>query len=183
MQAEKRQEREQASDAILKEHRALIKHLIELSDKPDRAEFHYSDWHDSKHLAMLLLAELRAAEAVDVLLEHLEYKNFHDIMTSHVSLWERHPAAEALSKIGMPAIGPTIDKLGRCPPNSRGSQLCSWIIKKVLGAKLARVRLELAIEEAREDAVKQNLKAALPYFKTHEEKAAEERARLQKDAG
>jgi hypothetical protein len=182
LQAEKRQEREQASEAILKEHGARIQRLIELADTPDRDEFRYSDWHDSKHLAILLLAELRAGEAVDVLLEHLEYKNFHDIMTSYVSLAERHPAAEALSKIGIPAIGPTIEKLGRSAPNSRASQLCCWVIKKVLGAKLARARLEMAIEEARDEAVKQNLKAALPYFKTEQEKAAEERARGEKGA-
>ena len=139
--------------------------------------------HDSKHLAILLVGDMRAAQAVPVLLDNLEYPNPREPAGSYPNVDGLYPAVEALSKIGMPAIGPTIQKLGRCPPNSRGSQLCCWIINKVLGAKLGRVSLEMAIEESRDEAVKQNLRAALPYFKTEQEKAAEERARLQKDAG
>jgi hypothetical protein len=87
---------------------------------------------------------------------------------------------EALSKIGMPAVGPTIKQLGSSAPNSEGGQLCCWIIKDVLGARLAKVRLEIAIEDARDPTAKQNLTAALPYFKTQKEKADEERARRKK---
>jgi len=80
----------------------------------------------------------------------------------------------------MLAVGPTINKLGAYAPNSKGSELCCWLLKKILGVKLARLRLQTAIEETRDEAVKQNLTAALPYFKTNQEKAAEERARKKK---
>jgi hypothetical protein len=88
---------------------------------------------------------------------------------------------EALSKIGIPAVGPTIGKVGSYPSKSQGSELCCWILKKILGVRLGRLRLQIAIEETRDQAVKENLIAALPYFKTEQEKAAEERAEREKE--
>ena len=182
-------EREQAAEAIRNEHTELIKRLIQLAAQkverrfPDDPTSSYP-WHDSKHLSILLLGDLRAVEAVPVLLENLEYKNPKTIV-----VWEQlgigggYPAAEALSKIGMPAVGPTIDKLGAYPPEARGNLVCSWILREILGVRLARLRLQIAIEETRDEAVRRNLSAALPYFKTDQEKAAEERARQKKDSG
>jgi len=183
LQAEKRQEREKTSEVILKEHQRLIQHLIELSDKPDPSEFSPYNWHDSKHLAILLLGDLRAAEAVDVLLEHLEYKNPRELIGSYTDLGGHYPAAEALSKIGMLAVEPTINKLAGYAQKNKSSELCCWVLKKILGVKLARARLQIAIEETRDPTVKKNLTAALPYFKTEQEKAAEERARRKKATG
>jgi hypothetical protein len=138
-------------------------------------------WHDSKHLATLLLGSLRATQAVPVLLENIEYKNPRSIVvTSRLGKGGWHPAAEALSKIGMPAVGPTVEKLGDYAPKSKASEICCWVLKEILGVRLARLRLQIAIEETRDEAVKKNLTAALPYFKTDQEKAAEERARAAK---
>lgn len=181
LEAEKREDREKASELILKQHQRLVQHLIELSDKPDPLEFSPYEWHNSKHLAILLLGDLRAVEAVHVLLEHLEYKNPRNIMGSYMDLGGYFPAAEALSKIGMSAVRPTIEKLGSYTKDSQGRRLCCWILKEILGVRLARVRLQIAIEESRDSAVKKNLTAALPYFKTDQERAAEERTR-RKDA-
>jgi hypothetical protein len=136
--------------------------------------------HDSKHLSILLLGDIRAVEAVPVLLDNLEYHNPRELAGSYQDVNGLYPAAEALSKIGMPAVGPTIKKLGDYAPNSKGSEICCWILKKILGVRLARLRLQIAIEETRDEAVKKNLSAALPYFKTDQEKAAEERTRHKK---
>ena len=182
-------DREKAAEAIRKEHAELIKQLIELAGKeaershPEDVESSYL-WHDSKHLAMLLLGDLHAVEAVSVLLENLEYKNPNSIYVYEpLDKGGWYPAAAALSKIGMPAVGPTIEKLGSYAPKSKGSELCCWVVKKILGIKLARLRVQIAIEEARDTNVKQNLAAALPYFKTEQEKAGEERARRKKAGG
>lgn len=181
-------EREQAAEAVHNEHTELIKRLIQLAAQkverrfPDDPTSSYP-WHDSKHLSLLLLGDLRAVEAVLVLLENLEYKNPKTIL-----VWEQlgiggwYPAAEALSKIGTPAVGPTIDKLGAYPPEARGNLICCWILREILGVRLARLRLQIAIEETKDEAVKTNLTAALPDFKTLQEKLDEERARREKPA-
>ena len=187
---ENRKEREKAAEAIRNDHTELIKRLIQLaaakveplpSSDPRFVEY---PWHDSKHLAILLLGDLRAAETVPALLDNLKYKNPRSLVGGLLldkGGW--YPAAEALSKIGMPAVGPMIDKLGDSAPNSKDSELCCWVLKKILGVKLARLRLQIDIEETRDEAVKNNLTAVLPYFKTEQEKAAEERARRVKNSG
>jgi hypothetical protein len=80
-------------------------------------------------------------------------------------------------------VGPTINKLGAYPPEARGNLVCRWILREILGVRLARLSLQIAIEETKDETVKTTLTAALPYFKTEQEKAAEERARQKKDSG
>jgi len=186
LRSENLKEREKAAEAIRKESVERINHLLEFASEkvqrlyPDDPASPYP-WHDSKHLATLLLGDLRAIQAVPILLENLEYKNprsFIQGLLLDQGGW--YPAAEALSKIGMPAVGPTIEKLGGYTADSLGHQLCCWVIKEVLGARLGRLRVEIAIEEARDETVRNNLAAVLPYFKTEQEKAAEERAEREK---
>jgi hypothetical protein len=167
------QDREKAAEAIRKQRAELIKMLVGFaaekvkplpSSDPRFIEY---PWHDSKHLATLLLGDLRAVEAVPVLLENLEYKNPRTlIVTLLLDIGGQYPAAEALSKVGMPAVKATIDKLSSSTTSGKGSEICCWILKKILGVRLARLRLQIAIEETRDEAVKKNLSTALPYFKT-----------------
>ena len=180
--------RERAFEAIRKERTELIRQLVELA--AEKVEpLPYTDsrfieypWRDSKHLAILLLGELRATEGVAVLLDNIEYKNPKSIIVSeYLDKGGWYPAAESLSKIGMPAVEQTIKKLGSYEPKSNGSEICRWILKEILGVRLARLRLQIAIEETRDEVVRKNLSAALPYFKTNKEKAEEERARRQKN--
>ena len=187
LNAENLTDREHAAEAIRNDHGALIKRLIQLakekveplpSSDPRFVEY---PWHDSKHLSILLLGDLRAVESVHVLLDNLEYKNPKTIV-----VWEQldkggwYPAVESLSKIGMPAVEPTIKKLGSYEPKSKGSDLCCWVLKEILGIKLARYRLQIEIEKTKDPTAKDRLTAALPYFKTDQEKFAEERAQREK---
>lgn len=172
-------EREKAMQAIQKQYEQLIGELIRLAgqevqrlypDDDPRSDFPWP-WRDAKHLAILLLGDLRAVEAVPILLENLEYKNYKDlkdIVQWRYNLPEAtwYPAAESLSKIGMPAVEPTIKKLVSYEPNSMGSRICRWILKEILGVKLARYRLEIEIEQTKDPVVKERLTAVLPYFKT-----------------
>jgi hypothetical protein len=176
-----------AAERIRNDRDELIKQLIELArEKVEQlpssdSRFVEYPWHDSKHLATLLLGELRATQAVPVLLDNIEYKNARlRYVDEPLDQGGWYPAAEALSKIGIPAVGPTIEKLGSYDKDCFGRELCCWIIKEVLGSKLGKVRLEMAIAETKDETVKKNLTAALPYFKTQQEKASEERARREK---
>ena len=187
--SENLKDREQTAEAIRNEHTELIKQLIQLAaakieplPSSDLRFIEYP-WHDSKHLAILLLGELRATDGVSVLLDNLVYKNPKTLYVDEpLDKGGWHPAVESLSKIGMPAVEPTIKKLSSYEPKSKGSELCCWILKKILGVRLARLRLQIAIEETRDKAVRKNLIETLPYFKTDQEKAAEERARREKTA-
>jgi hypothetical protein len=182
------QGRERAAEAIRNERRELIAALIQLAQQevnplpstdPRFVEY---PWHDSKHLSILLLGELRATEAVPVFLANLEYKNPRSIVGGFMDVGGGYPAAEALSRIGMPAVDLTVAKLGQLDPKSKTANTCCWILKEILGVKLARARIHIAIEEARDAAARENLRAALPYFRTPQEKAAEERA-AQREVG
>jgi hypothetical protein len=124
---------------------------------------------DAKYLAIMLLGELRATEAIPTLLDNLDFKNPRiTSKTSRGSLYlgDVYPAAEALRKIGAPAVDPLIDRLGAYTDHSGGRRRCCFVLKHVLGNDMARARLQLAIERAPKDDVKRNLSAALVYFDT-----------------
>ena len=181
------QEREKEAEAIREERRQLIQQLIRLAEQNVQpvtsrtTEDSEYIRHHAKHLAILLLGEIRANEAIPVLLENLNYRNPNILVGgSYLEHGQLYVSAEALSKIGMPAVGPVIDKLGKFSEQEKGHSICCWIIKEILGPRLGIIRLEMAIEEAKDETVRKNLTAALPYFKTDQEKAAEERAQREK---
>lgn len=186
LEAEKLGDRERAAESIRQERAGLVKRLIELAGAKveplpsSSPRFVSYPWHDSKHLSILLLGDLRATEAIPVLLDNLEYKNPKSIDGGYLDIGGAYPAAEALSKIGMPAVEAIVERLGDYDPKSNRSKICRWIIEAILGTRLARTRLEIAIEETREANVKENLRAALPHFKTLREKLNEEKARREK---
>lgn len=183
LQAENREDREQARLSLNQNHKELIRDLIKLLGQPETGISSYYNWHSPKHLAVFMLGDLRSVDAVSILVKEIEYYNPRERAGSFLGEEERYPAAEALGKIGMPSIGPTIEKLKSYEKDGVGRRLCCWVINDVLGQKLGRIRLEMAIEEAKDSAAKKNLTAALAYFKTDEEKAAEERARRKKATG
>ncbi len=179
-------EQEEAERIIREKWADTIRQLIKMAAKdvkplsPSDPENIRYPWHDSKHLAILLIGDMRANESIPVLFDNLEYRNPRELAGSYLGIGGLYPAAEALSKIGMPSVGPVIDKLGRYGEQEKGHSICCWIIKEILGPRLGKVRLEMAIEDTKDETVKKNLTAALPYFKTEKEKATEERARREK---
>jgi len=187
MTAKDFKERELAAASIRNEYRSIANRLIALAAQevkpapPFNPRIKEYPWHDSKHLAIILLGDLRAGDGVPVLLQNLEYINPKTISADEsLREIEWYPAVESLCKIGLPAVGPAIKILGELGPDAERSKLCCLLLKETLGVKLARARVQIAIEEARDETAKANLKAALPYFKTEQEKAAEERAKESK---
>lgn len=177
LKAEKIKEREEAAEIILKNHKEMIKQLIDFAAEKVEPLFisrtlkavEYP-WHDSKHLSILLLGDLRAAEAVPILLDNLEYENIKSIDPYRlIGPDEWYPAVEALYKIGIPSVDPVIKKLGTYDKKCVARDNCCFILRAILGTKLALYRLEIAIEETKDLTVKQNLTVVLPYFKTEKE--------------
>lgn len=174
LKSDKREVREETFDRILKERKDCVQELIALAATEvqgrelklgDQVVVEYP-WHDAKHLAIILLGDLRAAEGVPVLVENLEYENPKKVFSGSDekaavkgSYW--HPATESLIKIGMPSVGPVIGKLGGYADNCLGRRLCLVVLKGILGPRLAEASLQIAIEEAKDEAARANLKAAL----------------------
>jgi hypothetical protein len=177
--------RESAAEGIVKVRGELVDRLMELAKQPGKVlvspngERRAYLWHEPKHLAILLLGDLRASEAAPLLLENIEYRNPREFFGSMMTNTEWYPAVEALSKIGMPSVDPTVIKLSHVDPKSKAAELCCWTLTEILGPRLARMRVQIAIEETPDASAREKLKAALPYefFKTREEKATEERAK------
>jgi len=162
--------RERASRKILAERDQLVAGLIALArqattpepHKRGRQEVPSYPYREPKHLAIELLGELRASEAVEVLLGNLTYCN--PVMYGSYRTWESDfPAAVSLSEIGNPALGPALAKVARTDDELE-RELCCWIIERVEGEELAPIVLQLAIDKERYSGGKARLQAALEYL-------------------
>jgi hypothetical protein len=162
------EEREQWAKGIRERRAQQVKELMTLAGveaKPIPTSVpgeRIYPWRDSKHLAILLLGDLRAPEAVPTLLENLEYSNPREVFrTGPLDQGAWFPAVEALIKIGMPAVDPVVERLGRCDAEGLQRWNCCWILEKILGPKLAHMRVQFAIEEARDAKTRENLQEAI----------------------
>jgi hypothetical protein len=169
--SEIREEREAAAQAMCQQRAKIIKDLISLAatkvePAPSDNQGFPQDgvWHDAKHLAILLLGDLRASEAVPALMENLCYRNPESTNMPRLELRYggfAYPAARSLSKIGMPAVQPLLARLGVLTATAPEREICLWTLREILGEGLAKAQVEIAMEKAKTDAARANLKAAL----------------------
>lgn len=119
----------------------------------------------SKHLAILLLGDLRAPEAIPVLAVSImcRVRPLYGSYGATSTIVAQYPAADSLAKIGTPAVPTILARLGRCTdPLER--QICVWILTQIEGSDLAKFLVSKAIRECDVSFVKANLQAALEYF-------------------
>lgn len=162
--------REAAFREIKRQRQELVAELIRVlrestaEDEPARArDPDRTDWHSNRHLAILLLREFRASAATDVLFENLTYRAPEHLSGSEWTFGKWYPAADALGRIGRPAVRPAIARLA-LTQDEEERLCCCWILVKALGGQLARaaVELELQREHAHKTPThKANLEAAL----------------------
>lgn len=166
-----RQGRERTAQAIRDERTRVINDLIRVAatkeiSPPEGAGGFPKDgvWHGAKHLAILLLGDLRASEAVPVLMRNLGYRNPEKTDLPRLRLKYSgfaYPAANSLSKIGVPAVPPLLEELKTLEEAEPKRAICIWTLKSILGKELAKSYLGMAIKEAEDDKSRGNLKAAL----------------------
>lgn len=178
LKSDKRATREKSYDAAIQDRANTIAQLVALAKVPAGSETTTEcmvdgkvaqlkwAYHEPKQLATRLLGDMRAEEAVGVLAENLEYFSPNQTTRSGDEMgpfegpgW--FPAVESLIKIGIPSVGPVVDKLGGYGQDCLGRRLCMVVLKGVLGPRLAKMRLEMAVEDATSEAARANLKAAL----------------------
>ena len=158
-----------AKSRIVQERRSLVRSLVKIvwSDAADapskRAEI--LRLSSPKCLAIRLLGELRAEEAISTLVRDLTY--YVDTSIAGTlggrGLGARYPAAGSLAKIGSPAV-PRIVGVLRSTTNPLERHICVWTLIAIDGRDVARFRIKKAIERCRLSGMKANLEAALQHL-------------------
>ena len=123
------------------------------------------NWNSPKHLAIVLLGQLRAEEAVRILGENLTYR-VKPLVGGYETqgIAEQFPAARSLAQIGNPAVPAVMEKLRRTA-ESLQRHLYVWILTQVEGRDVARFRVKKAIKDCGPYTTwKANLEAAIEYF-------------------
>lgn len=152
-----RKERTIGYKEFLGDHQATVSSLMRLLGDQEavkawsqaaRAAGKEDDWRTPMTVAMRLLGDFRAPEAVPLLFEHLTYDKPWTKVTDSWTIGDRYPAAGALAKIGMPAVRPAIDRI-KTAQDELERRVCVWILTQVEGVAVARLRLEheLQVEE------------------------------------
>ena len=161
--------RHDAYNAALEDRWATIKNLLAVVDSPVENEERFYFWDTPRNIAIALLGDMQAADAVDRLLEWIVPHNGQDpgeIIISNHQVNEPY-AVTALVKIGKPASLESLkrlalednDKVVTLGLSKRGILL--RIIRKVEGDDVARFMLQNAIEKEQDKDKKANLTAAL----------------------
>jgi hypothetical protein len=158
-----------ARSRIVQERRSLVQSLVKIArggadDTPGkRAQL--LRLTSPKCLAIKLLGELRAEEAVPSLVQDLTYRVDTSIAGTFGGrgLGARYPAAGSLAKIGNPAVPKLLGFLGKSTERVQ-RHVCVWTLIAIDGRDVARFRVERAIERCGLSRTKANLEAGLEYF-------------------
>ncbi len=150
---------------IREERRSTVKGLMEIAGAQDVGgdeEAQDQRYLNSKHLAIVLLGELRAQEAVPLLWKNLTYRvKVRYGGTEAHSIGRKYPAAGSLAKIGKPASEYVASRLLVTEDPLR-QEISVWVLRQVEGEELARHIVETWLK-SRPDA-QANLKGALRYL-------------------
>jgi hypothetical protein len=161
-------ERIRATNAVLRERRVVVEGLISIvrssKDDENAPDIEIGREQSAKHLAMSLLGELRAEEAVGVLTANLLYRVKPTRGgTSEISIAGRYPAARALWQIGSPAVPEVMGRL-LVSRNPAERHICLWLLVKIEGRHVAKFRVESALQAREPQYDKANLREALKWF-------------------
>jgi len=122
---------------------------------------------DPKYLAaasaMNILGELRAARSVPLLVAHFEFSITQgQTWRSRLPGLVDYPAANALAKIGLPAVSSVVEEYKKHGKSRRF--LTGLLLEKVLGEELSRAYFQAAISRESDLVKKQRLEALLECF-------------------
>ena len=94
--------------------------------------------------ALVLLGDLRSDAAAPILTQIIAVKDRSLSISSNETQphWYSFPAAVALAKIGMPAVGHLMEMARVTEPTSTAFQLCGVTLEAILGEELARTAVE-----------------------------------------
>jgi len=143
---------EKAASDIREGYDGTVRDVIRVAEQttPYKFSFKFSLLRvPAKYWAIRLLGDLRASEAVRILLDNLTYPN-PMYCGSLPRDRDVYPSAGSLIEIGTPAVGPVTEKLRGCAEDDLERHLCVLVLKEILGAELAEAHLTIAIGEVEE---------------------------------
>ena len=156
----------------LTERRAqTIKALIAIVKEPvpdgaaeakDPADAIKASFNNSRQIAIELLGEYRATEAVDVLITNISYR-VASISSGEYTVASAYPSVRALAKIGTPSLAAIIARLDQ-PATEKEMKLFATVFRLVDGEDVAILRAELALKKA-EGLKKKNLEQLVALLK------------------
>ncbi len=117
----------------------LVEEQREVLESRQRVEAKSRAW-----FALVLLGDLRADAAIPTLTRLVEVKDRSLSISSNETQphWYVFPAAVALAKIGMPAVGHLLERARATDPTSTVFQLCGVTLEAILGEDLALAAVE-----------------------------------------
>ena len=127
-----------AVDQVAKSYREVIGDI-----KGQLDQGHLSN--EGRVYAIYLLGQLRAAEAVTVLIENIDFTAARVDSKVGIGRWGMYPAQEALGKIGTPAVNIILEKLPTERDGLRRKLMClviSDVEGKAVGTMLVKVRFD-----------------------------------------
>ncbi|MDP2897371.1 MAG: hypothetical protein Q8Q12_12585 [bacterium] len=150
--------------------KALLEVVRSASDEDSTAENQWRRWQSPKYMAIVLLGELRAEEAVGLLARNITWRvqpRYGGTKTR--SIPGQFPAADSLARIGGPAVEEVL-RILHTSGNPLERHICVWTLIQIEGGaraegrEVARFRVQKAIETCRLSDMKANLEEALKYF-------------------
>lgn len=123
----------------------------------------YLDTSPSKNVqaaAIYIIGRHRFSEGTTELVRHIDFDAGERMRSASLPLWDQYPAMEALIRIGLPSIQPTIELLATDSNELRRS-LATKVIRYVEGPEVAKFVLDRAYEKESDPKRRANLKNAI----------------------
>jgi len=162
--ATNRSERLAVVNRLLSERSMLITSLMQVIERPEEAQLRWVDEASPGNLAIGILGEMRAVEAIPLLVRHIAPGP-----DDFVSLDELAPslAAMALMKIGKPAVPELVKSIGT---NSDRQHRLSSIetIARIEGMEFTRVIIERALNSESQAQIKSRLQEVLEQVRAND---------------
>jgi len=150
-------ERERCAQEIRDGRRKTIEALLQVFPA-ERADVRGTD-RDPFFLAVRLLGELRAREAIPKLLEHLDYER--DTRFGKEGPGARYPCALALSQIGGVEVADAVARQIADEPDATRRAVRTWLLYAMLGVPLGTAQLELQLRGRPEDEGAKRIRQAM----------------------
>lgn len=151
------QDRLAANQELQKEREVIIARLIAMIQRKEQYEV-----FDSVALAIEALGRMRATEAIEALVRHIDIA-FPVVELEVLREEEHHLAAVALVHIGYAAVPALIGNI-QTQTEDVARRLSVWVIREIVGADLARVILERSRATATDAAAIKHINQALEYL-------------------
>jgi len=134
---------EEGERELLQQRKELISSLINILEQGDKNA--KREKRSSQVAAINVLGEMRATQAVDILVDYIEFRASDELIMHRLTPpSEVFPAVKALIKIGKPSLPPVL----RALKESTDEDVIlldwnsGWIIFQVLGHKIGMIYLE-----------------------------------------